>query len=71
MSLTRSDVHPLRAYHKPDGTVPTPWSEGIWSVFINDEDQLISAIRYLERHPEKEGLPRQDWPFVKPARIAV
>ena len=71
MSLTRSDLHPLRSFRKSDGAVPTPWSEGIWSVFISDGEQLTSANRYVERHPEKEGLPRQNWPFVKPARIAV
>ena len=71
MSLTRADVHPLRACRKPDGTVPTPWSEGIWSVFINDEEQLSAAIRYVLRHPETEGLPMRNWPFVRPARVSV
>ena len=71
MSLTRSDLHPLRAFGKPDGTVPTPWSEGIWSVFINDDPQLASAIRYIQRHPAKEGLPEQDWPFVISTRDSV
>ena len=71
MSLMRSDLHPLRSFRKPDGTVPTPWSEGIWSVFINDEEQLSAAIRYVHRHPEKEGLPMQNWPFVRPARVSV
>ena len=71
MLLTRSELHPLRSFRKPDGAVPTPWSEGIWSVFIDDEEQLSAALRYVQRHPEKEGLPSQCWPFVKPAQIAV
>lgn len=49
-----------------DGTRPTPWSKSCWSVFINDLEQLRSAIAYVERHPEKEGLPRQSYSFVTP-----
>jgi hypothetical protein len=70
MSLTRSDLHPLRAFHKSDGTVPTPWSEGIWSVFINDDAQLNAAIQYVQRHPEKEGLAPQSWPFIAVPAVA-
>lgn len=66
MALTRAEAHPLAEYRKPDGTVPTPWSEGIWSVFINDEDQLKAAIEYVRRHPLKEGLAAQEYRFVIP-----
>jgi REP element-mobilizing transposase RayT len=66
MALTQAGVHPLSAHRKSDGTTPTPWAEGIWSVFINDEQQLDAAIRYMERHPAKEGLPPQVWPFITP-----
>lgn len=71
MSLTTSGLHPLRSFQKPDGAIPTPWSEGIWSVFINDDEQLVSAIRYVQRHPQKERLPSQNWPFVIPAPSSV
>jgi hypothetical protein len=64
MSLTRNGQHPLRSFSKSDGTIPTPWSEGIWSVFINDQEQLHSAIRYVDRHSEKEGLSPQRWQFI-------
>ena len=30
---------------------------------MKDEAQLQAAIRYVERHPEKEGLARQHWAF--------
>lgn len=65
MALNRATLHPLQLYRKPDGTVPTPWSEGVWSVFINHVDQLHAAVRYVERHPEKEGLPVQRWDFIQ------
>ena len=66
MSLTRAGIHPLRNYATPTGAAPTPWAEGIWSVFINDDEQLAAAIAYVERHPEKEGLPSQAWDFLVP-----
>jgi len=62
MALTRANLHPLARFRKNDGSVPTPWSVGIWSVFINDEEQLRNAIAYVERHPGKEGLAPQEYP---------
>jgi hypothetical protein len=47
----------------------TPWSEGCWSVFINDEDQLHTPATYINRHPEKENLPLQTWPFISPLPV--
>lgn len=64
MSLNRERMHPLSNFRKTDGTVPTPWSEGIWSVFIDDAAHLASAISYVEKHPGKEGLRPQEWEFV-------
>jgi hypothetical protein len=66
MHLTRAGIHPLQRYALPNGTAPTPWAEGCWSVFINDEEQLRTAIAYVERHPGKEGLPSQRWGFLAP-----
>jgi hypothetical protein len=67
MALTRAGIHPLQAHRKTNGTVPTPWSEGIWSVFINDTAQLYAAIEYVQRHPAKEGLSPQAWEFIRPS----
>jgi REP element-mobilizing transposase RayT len=64
MELTQRGLHPLKECRKPDGAVPTPWAVDCWSVFINDTEQLRAAIRYVERHPEKEGLKPQRWDFV-------
>jgi hypothetical protein len=62
--LTRRGIHPLNGHVGKRGGLPTPWSEGCWKVFIDDNEQLKTAITYVERHAEKEGLPRQDWEFV-------
>ena len=64
MAMTRAGLHPLARRRKSDGTIPTPWSESIWSVFINDDAQLEAAVRYVNRHPMKEGLQEQDSRFV-------
>lgn len=64
MHLGAAGLHPLRDYRARDDTVPTPWSEKCWSVFIEDADHLRAAIAYVERHPEKEGLAPQRWEFV-------
>jgi len=61
MALTREGVHPLRSFGNP---MPTPWVAGAWSVFVNDPAQLTAAVRYVERHPIKEGLPAQQWGFL-------
>ena len=64
-TMRAAGCHPLRA-HATGETLPTPWGERSWKVFLNDEAQLHAAIRYVQRHPEKEGLPPQRWPFVTP-----
>jgi len=64
--MNRAGLHPLREFADAKGTAPQPWAEKCWHVFINDERHLRAAIDYVERHPEKEGLPRQNWPFVVP-----
>jgi hypothetical protein len=68
MRLNAEGIHPLRDYADPRGPVPTPWSEGCWSVFVNDLTQLHAAIRYVERHSEKEGLAPQRWAFLTSMR---
>jgi hypothetical protein len=51
---------------KSDGALHTPWAEGCWHVFINDEPQLQTAIEYVTGHPAKEGQAAQNWPFITP-----
>jgi len=65
MALNRSGLHPLKHYRKPNGATPSPWSHGIWSVFIDDPEHQKTAVRYVRRHPLKEGLTEQQWGFVQ------
>ena len=69
MALTRADVHPLRAFRTPAGVMPSPWSEGVWSVYINEEEHLRDAMEYVRRHPIKEGLSAQHYSFLVAAPV--
>lgn len=40
------------------------WIEGGWKVYLDTPARILTTIRYVERNPEKEGLPPQKWPFV-------
>ena len=62
--LNERGAHPLTGFTGKRGGLPTPWGEGCWKVFIDEEPQLRQAMRYVERHPEKEGLAPQKWGFV-------
>jgi len=64
MSLRSAGCHPMVDYATGD-IIPSPWSDGSWSVFINDDKQARAAIDYVRRHPLKEGLPEQSWSFLK------
>ena len=46
----------------PDGH--PVWTKGGWDKFLDSPDAVRRRIRYVEGNPEKEGLPRQRWPFV-------
>ena len=37
-----------------------------WAAFLDTEDEIEDAIRYVEENPVKEGKRRQTWSFVKP-----
>jgi REP element-mobilizing transposase RayT len=64
--LKKDGCHPLKAYAVQDGTLPTPWAEYGWKVFLHDPDEIWPAIKYAERNPVVAGLPAQRWEFVTP-----
>jgi REP element-mobilizing transposase RayT len=49
----------------PDPTKPV-WAKKCWRVFLNNEEEVLHAIAYVENNPLKEGKPRQRWSFVVP-----
>ena len=64
--LNAAGLHPLADYRRADGRVPSPWVEDGWFVYLNTPEQIRQRIGYVQENPVKEGLPRQQWPFVVP-----
>lgn len=42
------------------------WSEHGWNVYLDTEEDVERAIRYVEDNPVKEGRAVQRWEFVSP-----
>ena len=63
--LKREQVHPLAA-HSNGTTVPSPWADRCWRVFLDSEEAIENAIHYVNENPIKEGKPLQTWSFVTP-----
>jgi REP element-mobilizing transposase RayT len=64
--LTADGRHPLAAWVRPDGPLPTPWARGCWKTFLNSAADMARAVRYVENNPGKEGKRRQRWSFAVP-----
>jgi REP element-mobilizing transposase RayT len=64
--LTQDGLHPLAEFADASGRTPTPWAEGGWERYLNNAVEIDDVVQYVNGNPEKHGLPRQDWPFVKP-----
>lgn len=64
--LELDGLHPFLDQRLPDGTLPSPWQENCWTVFLNNDDEIVRSIDYTDRNPEKHGRPRQHWEFVTP-----
>ncbi|MBM4092306.1 MAG: hypothetical protein FJ276_23195 [Planctomycetes bacterium] len=64
--MIRDEVHPMAAYARDGKRMPRAWARGQWSVFLDTEEAITNAIRYVEENPLKEGKRRQKWPFVTP-----
>ena len=62
----REGCHPLAEYAEPGKRPPRMWAAGEWKVFLDSEEEVEEAIRYVEANPEKEGKRKQHWSFVTP-----
>ena len=59
--LNDEGIHPLGELSGP----PTPWARGGWFVHLDDEEDVLAAIDYVNRNPLEAGLPAQKWSFVQ------
>jgi REP element-mobilizing transposase RayT len=64
--LVHEGLHSLAAFQGDDERPPSPWLRGEWKVFLDSPADVRRAVEYVEANPEREGLPRQRWSFVKP-----
>lgn len=64
--LVESNEHPLAAYRQRDGRLPSMWSSKQWIQYLDSEDAIYNAIRYVEENPVKEGKRKQSWSCVSP-----
>ena len=65
--IVEDQRHPLQEF-ADRGSVPRMWAEGRWKVYLDSEQQIETAIRYVEENPERDGKKRQKWSFVEPFR---
>ncbi len=65
-TLLENNIHPLAHLSRTEKRLPRMWAENQWKVYLDSEQAIENAIHYVEDNPMKEGLPKQDWPFVQP-----
>jgi hypothetical protein len=46
--------------------LPRCWAARGWKVFLDSDEAIRRAIRYVEQNPLKEGKRPQRWHFVTP-----
>ncbi|MBU4271421.1 MAG: hypothetical protein KKE86_12575 [Planctomycetes bacterium] len=64
--LKAESLHPRQRFQRRDDKLPSPWAVGQWKVYLDTEQAIDAAIRYVEENPVKEGKPPQKWSFVTP-----
>ena len=64
--LLSEAMHPLSVFVRGDDKPATPWARKCWKVFLDREEDVLRAIRYVENNPTKEGLAIQPWKFIVP-----
>jgi len=63
--LLAEGLHPFHDLPDDSGRLPSAWSRPGWRVYLNEGEDLLRAIRYVEENPLKQRRPLQSWPFVR------
>ena len=53
-------LHPLNDHPLPDGSLPTPWGEACWKVFLNDDADIRRSVKYVRDNLAREGRGEPD-----------
>jgi REP element-mobilizing transposase RayT len=64
--LRQENLDPMAAFAESGRRPPSPWADRRWKVFLDSEEAVENAIRYVEQNPVKEGKTAQKWSFVTP-----
>ena len=59
-------IHPMAAYPRANGRLPSPWTERGWKVKIYTPKQMRDCIRSVEQNPVRSGIKSQCWSFAVP-----
>jgi REP element-mobilizing transposase RayT len=62
--LIEDELHPQHKHRWADGTIPSPWAQGFWKVFLDTDDDIRRAIKYVYKNPIREGKRPQRWGFM-------
>lgn len=63
--LLAEDLHPFRDQRDASGKLPPAWVRNGWKVFLDTDEDVQRAIRYVEQNPVKQGMAPQRWEFGK------
>jgi REP element-mobilizing transposase RayT len=69
--LLEEGLHPFGHIRRRNGRPPKCWARGEWIVYLETDEDVWRASRYVEENPPKEDKPRQEWRFVTPLRLAA
>jgi REP element-mobilizing transposase RayT len=64
--LNRRGLYPQQGHSPDDGRTPHAWARRSWCVYLDRDEDVWHAIRYVENNPLHGGRPRQHWDFVIP-----
>ena len=64
--LEAEGLHPFAHLSRVRGRLPKAFARGQWAVFLDSEEDIRRAVRYVEDNPAREGYPPQRWWFVTP-----
>jgi REP element-mobilizing transposase RayT len=63
-ALEEAGLHPFVEHRAKDGRFPSVWTHRGWKVFLDSDEDVMRAIKYVEDNPTKDGLREQHWSFV-------
>lgn len=64
-ALLAEGLHPFQDQREPSGKPPPAWVRHGWKVFLDTNEDIQRAIRYVEQNPIKQRRAPQTWGFVR------